>query len=62
MSTSEHERRRIWAAHWLDSPTLRWAVRKLFERGDPAWRVAEVLGVSVQDARELKRLTEEIAD
>lgn len=56
------ERHRLWAVHWLDSPTLRWAVDQLFGRGTPTWLVAETIGVSVREARELKRLTEETRD
>lgn len=47
---------RVWAAHWMGSPTLRWAVAQLVERGEGDTEMADALAVTVADAGAMRTL------
>ena len=43
-----------WDVHWLTHDYLRWAVRRLVERGEPTDSIAEACQVSPETATEWK--------
>lgn len=45
--------RMSWAYHWAGDDVLRWAVARLFARGEAVWYVSDALAVSHGDARNL---------